>query len=589
MVSVFAIELRRRDNVRLGQILFGKQARQIFVKRQDEFILIALAIIFDVALVFEFDEQIAGVFCESWQVNHSFLCYDSQTEIFCKGGDLMTDFDKFFGATYDLVDTIKSDGKSFVAVVYDKHAKRLCLMKERDARLTELYKILRELDLPHVPKIYRTFDRDGKLVVIEEHIDGQTLDEILTYRPEILSEKLATKILLQVCDALVELHKADIIHRDLTPSNIMLTADNAVKLVDFGIARIFKPESSADTEFLGTRGYAAPEQFGVFDLGQTDARTDIFVLGTTVKNLLGKDYRGKLVDVLNRCTDLNPANRYQSAGDVIRAVKRAQKLYLLKRVTLTVAMLGVISFAAKTIDFTDYKGQATSDTGQVELPTVAAVDIPTVAEVQPPEVVEVQSPATLSDDTAKSLIDFANTSTDAQIVTVPDVQVAPLPTRQPFKLEETSVAAKPKPDDPRSRSANRVKLYLYINGKLTENAGEYTTRGTVTFTAAEVKTWPRNDKGDVLFPANFTARLTIDNITTKDLVDPQIEVRFGSGKDTFFDGRPTVAAGQKITVDIPIAGRLAFRAGRDEGKLTVAVHPSSEKKGVVLWRDLKIE
>lgn len=500
----------------------------------------------------------------------------------------MTDFDKFFGATYDLVDTIKSDGKSFVAVVYDKHAKRLCLMKERDARLTELYKILRELDLPHVPKIYRTFDRDGKLVVIEEHIDGQTLDEILTYRPEILSEKLATKILLQVCDALVELHKADIIHRDLTPSNIMLTADGTVKLVDFGIARIFKPESSADTEFLGTRGYAAPEQFGVFDLGQTDARTDIFVLGTTVKNLLGKDYRGKLVDVLNRCTDLNPSNRYQSAGDVIRAVKRAQKLYLLKRVTLTVAMLGVISFAAKTIDFNDTPTVAeVDDVITVDKIAVPTVDTDTVTAT--PEVVEVQSPATLSDDTAKSLIDFANTSTDAQIVTVPDVQVAPLPTRQPFKLEDTSVAAKPKPDDPRSRSANRVKLYLYINGKLTENAGEHTTRGNVTFTAAEVESWPRNDKGDVLFPANFSARLTIDNITTKDLVDPQIEVRFGSGKDTFFDGRPTVAAGQKITVDIPIAGRLAFRAGRDEGKLTVAVHPSSEKKGVVLWRDLKIE
>ncbi|MBR1804971.1 MAG: serine/threonine protein kinase [Selenomonadaceae bacterium] len=496
----------------------------------------------------------------------------------------MTDFDKFFGAAYDLVDTIKSDGKSFVAVVYDKHAKRLCLMKERDARLTELYKILRELDLPHVPKIYRTFDRDGKLVVIEEHIDGQTLDEILTYRPEILSEKLATKILLQVCDALVELHKADIIHRDLTPSNIMLTADNAVKLVDFGIARIFKPESSADTEFLGTRGYAAPEQFGVFDLGQTDARTDIFVLGTTVKNLLGKDYRGKLVDVLNRCTDLNPANRYQSAGDVIRAVKRAQKLYLLKRVTLTVAMLGVISFAAKTIDFTDYKGQATSDTGQVELPTVAAVDIPTVAEVQPPEVAEVQSPATLSDDTAKSLIDFANTSTDAQIFTVPDVQVAPLPTRPPLKVEPVK-----EPEPKRSRLADRVKLYLYINGKLTENNGEYTTLGNVTFTAAEVESWPRNDKGDVLFPANFTARLTIDNITTKDLVDPLIGVRFGSDKDTFSDGRPTVAAGQKITVDIPIAGKLAFRAGQDEGTLTVAVRPSSEKRGVVLRRNLEIQ
>ncbi len=288
----------------------------------------------------------------------------------------MTDFDKFFGAAYDLVDTIKADDKSFVAVVYDKHAKRLCVMKERDGHLTGVYKILRDIDSPHVPKIYRTFERDGKLVVIEEHIDGQTLDEILTYRPEILSEKLATKILLQVCDALIELHKADIIHRDLTPSNIMLTESHAVKLVDFGIARIFKPDSSTDTEFLGTRGYAAPEQFGIFDLGQTDARTDIFVLGSTVKRLLGKNYDGQLADVLNRCTDLNPANRYQSAADVIQAVKRARKFHTLKRFTLTAAIFVAIFFAVQTIDFSDKQ----TESPVTEVVTVDEVELPTVAE-----------------------------------------------------------------------------------------------------------------------------------------------------------------------------------------------------------------
>ena len=86
----------------------------------------------------------------------------------------MTDFDKFFGAAYEIVDVIKSDEKVFVATAYDKNSKRLCVVKERDGRLTGLYKILRELDNPHVPKIYRLIERDGKLVVIEEHIDGRT-------------------------------------------------------------------------------------------------------------------------------------------------------------------------------------------------------------------------------------------------------------------------------------------------------------------------------------------------------------------------------------------------------------------------------
>ena len=331
---------------------------------------------------------------------------------------------------------------------------------------------------------------------------------------------------------------------------------------------------------MGTRGYAAPEQFGVFDLGQTDARTDIFVLGSTVKRLLGKDYRGRLVDVLNRCTDLNPAKRYQSADEVIRAVKRARKLYLFKRVTLTVAMLAAIFFVLRTIDFS--AEPPVTDVDDVE--EVADVD-DTVADT--PEVPDIQSPAKLSDDTSKSLIDFANTSTDAQTFTVPDVQVAPLPTHSDFKLEVTP--ADESTPARQSKWSNRVKLYLYINGKLTENNGEYTTLGNVTFTAAEVESWPRNSKGDVLFPANFSARLTIDNLTAKDLIAPSIDVHFGSGKDKFSDGRPTVAAGQKITVDIPIAGKLAFRAGSKAGKITVVVRPAGEKAGVVLVRNLEIQ
>lgn len=493
----------------------------------------------------------------------------------------MTDFDKFFGAAYELVDTIKADGKNFVAVAYDKSAKRLCLVKERNARMLKLYKLLRELDLPHVPKIYRLFDRDGKLVVVEEHIDGQTLNELLTYRPEIFSEELVTNILLQVCDALVELHKADIIHRDLTPSNIMLTESHAVKLVDFGIARIFKPDSKVDTEFLGTRGYAAPEQFGVFDLGQTDARTDIFVLGTTVKVLLGKNYRGQLVDVLNRCTDLNPANRYQSADEVIHAVKRARKLHLLKRVTLGVATFGAIFFATQTINLTDKPH--VDEVAEVDDTDEISDDAPEVHDT--PEVVEVQSPVALSDDTAKSLIDFANTSTDAQNFTVPDVQVAPLPTHSDFKLE-VKPADESKPAR-QSKLSNRVQLYLYINGKLTENHGEHSTAGDVTFTAAEVESWPRNSKGDVLFPANFSARLTIDNVTAKDLLAPSINVDFT--REKFSDTGATVAAGQSVNVDIPIAGKIAFRAGSKAGKLTVAVYPSGEKKGYVLVRNLELD
>ena len=149
--------------------------------------------------------------------------------------------ERYLGDTYELVDTLKDSEQSFVAAVYDKRARRLCMMKRRDLRSRQIYQTLKELDNPHVPQIYRLFECEGKLIVIEEHIDGQTLEEILIYQPERLDETLAEKILLQLCECLAALHEKNIIHRDLKPSNILLTEKNFVKLIDFGIARIFKP------------------------------------------------------------------------------------------------------------------------------------------------------------------------------------------------------------------------------------------------------------------------------------------------------------------------------------------------------------
>ncbi len=218
----------------------------------------------------------------------------------------MNFFERYLGDTYELVDTLKNSVSGFVAVVYDKRAKRLCVMKRREKNSLPIYRTLKALDEPHVPKIFRLFEREGKLIVIEEHVDGQTLEEFLIYRR--VEESLAEKILIQLCECLAVLHAKKIIHRDLKPSNIMLTEKNFVKLVDFGIARIFKAESTADTELLGTRGYAPPEQFGLFDFGQTDARSDIYALGVTLKILLGEEYDGRLKKFWTNAPRSTPRN-----------------------------------------------------------------------------------------------------------------------------------------------------------------------------------------------------------------------------------------------------------------------------------------
>ena len=124
----------------------------------------------------------------------------------------------------------------------------------------------------HIPAIHSFWEEDGKLVVLEEYIQGKTLDALLS--KGMLDEQEKIRIVLNVCDALSFLHSAKIpiIHRDIKPSNIMLTNDGIVKLIDYDAAKVFHRGKNEDTTLIGTVGRAAPEQFG---FAQSDARTDV--------------------------------------------------------------------------------------------------------------------------------------------------------------------------------------------------------------------------------------------------------------------------------------------------------------------------
>lgn len=481
----------------------------------------------------------------------------------------MTAFDTYLGDAYDLVDVLKSTDRGFVALVYDKNSKRLCVMKERALQSSGLYKILREQDNPHLPKIFRLFERDGKLIVVEEHIDGQTLGELAEYRPEILTEKFVTDIFMQICDALAPLHKANVIHRDLTPSNIMVTKEKVVKVIDFGIARIFKPNSRADTEFLGTRGYAAPEQLGVFELGQTDARTDIFILGTTIKNLLGKNYRGRLAKVLERCTDLNPAARYQSVPDLLDAINRARKLWLIKRIGFIAATACAIFLATQFVSFESPEDKLPSEEiGASDVNEQSSPQLDAEEKSEP-------SPPVLNSDIADRLIDFtSNPPPVAENVEVPEINVAPLPTTK-------SPAPKPQLQPQSVRYDKRVKFSLYLNGKLSENRSEHSTAGEIIL-SDDCTSWRRNDKGDYLFPDDWTARLHIENFTGRNLLNPKVTVKFARGEISF--DIPNVNSGETRDIDIPIAGRVAMKSNL-RGNFSVAVKsPNGEQIPLLVRR-----
>ncbi|MCT4544972.1 MAG: serine/threonine protein kinase [Vallitalea sp.] len=185
-------------------------------------------------------------------------------------------------------------------------------------------RILKDLNHPLIPQIIDIEEDEQYLYIIEEYVKGINLKDYKNNNKQI-KETDIINIALQICDVLEYLHSRKpypIIYRDIKPSNIILTEGNRIKLIDFGISRKYKNDSNADTVLLGTRGYAAPEQYGS---GQSDVRTDIYSFGVTLYflitgnnlNTIHKDiiigrYSDTLKNIIERCTRIQPNERYQS-------------------------------------------------------------------------------------------------------------------------------------------------------------------------------------------------------------------------------------------------------------------------------------
>jgi len=192
-----------------------------------------------------------------------------------------------FGAVYKAKDTLFSH--RLVAI---KEMNQDGLSSRELAEPTTAFErealLLSDLTHPNLPRIHDHFSEHGRSYVVMDYIAGDTPEDYLDTVIQRLPVEMVLEIGIQLSTVLDYLHnhQPPIIFRDVKPANIMRTADNHVYLIDFGIARHFKPGKAKDTIPLGSKGYAAPEQYGK---AQTTPQTDIYGLGATLHELLTGD------------------------------------------------------------------------------------------------------------------------------------------------------------------------------------------------------------------------------------------------------------------------------------------------------------
>lgn len=246
---------------------------------------------------------------------------------------------------YEILSLIGEGGMSRVWLARDQRLNKLWAVKEigrtaRDANnavvvqslITEA-NLMKRLDHPALPRIVDIIE-DGKTIyVVMDYVEGESLKKVMRDSGRPMPEDDVISWGIQLCDVLEYLHTRTppVIYRDMKPGNIMLRDDGTVKLIDFGIAREYKEGRSSDTQILGTRGYAAPEQFS--RNVQTDARTDIYSLGVTLYTLVtGRSPSDDpvlrpirevnpalsegLEHIIVKATRQDPAQRYQSCAEM---------------------------------------------------------------------------------------------------------------------------------------------------------------------------------------------------------------------------------------------------------------------------------
>lgn len=216
----------------------------------------------------------------------------------------------------------ETDYASLTVYKHNSTENKIVLVSSR-VRNDHIYRALKNVNCKYLPKIFDICSCDKALYVLEEFIDGKPLSSIMG--EGLIAVPSACKYICNVCDALLQLHSQKIIHRDVKPSNILITPDDNAVLIDFNIARLMSDGKCNDTANLGTVGYAAPEQFGIY---QSNTTTDIYPLGVILNEMILGVHptievaKGRIGKIINRCITTQMSKRFQSITELKKELKR---------------------------------------------------------------------------------------------------------------------------------------------------------------------------------------------------------------------------------------------------------------------------
>lgn len=222
---------------------------------------------------------------------------------------------------YKSIATLSEEHQVFL--VQHLQTGKIYVKKEMDFYNKNIYLQLMNTPILGTANIIEIYEENNRLTIIEEYVSGDSLEELVS------SDKLAQDkvfhYVIELCNIVEKIHSFEppIIHRDIKPSNILITKHDHVVLLDFNAAKFFEKQSESDTVLLGTKGYAAPEQYG---FGSSTIRTDIYAIGVLLDTLssVNSENRQKWAAIISKCMQMNPEDRFQNISELKKALIQTQ-------------------------------------------------------------------------------------------------------------------------------------------------------------------------------------------------------------------------------------------------------------------------